>query len=407
MSVAPGGSTSFDVTFTPSTAGPKSATLSIGSDDADESNYNFTLTGNGVGPEIRVTGLGMEIPDGDTSSTPADGTDFGDVGLTNPVVHTFVIHNDGTAPLTISGALLLGDPAFAFTGVFPMAVSPGGSASFDITFTPTTAGPTSATLSIGSDDADESAYNFTLTGNGVGPDIRVSGNSVTIVDGDTSPTTADGTDYGNVPVGAPVTHTFVIHNDGLTPMMLSGTGLSPGGDFSFTGPGTLDPIPAGGSTSFDVTFTPSSTGPKSTTLSIDSDDPDEGTYEFTLTGNGVGPDIRVTGNTIDIADGDTSSNGTDGTDYGSVLVAASVTHEFVIHNDGPTNLTLGAIVITGSADFVIDPPFPGPTLVPGGSVTVFVTFTPSSAGAKSATLSISSDDSDESPYTFTLDGLGF
>jgi len=362
----------------------------------------------GPAPEARVTGLGNEIPDGDNSSTPADGTDYGNVAIGSPLIHTFVIHNDGNADLLLSPATISGSPYFAISGAAPTSpVPPGGSTSIEVTFTPGVAGPHSATLSIPNNDANEDPYNFVLTGNGVGPDIRVTGLSIDIPDGDTSSTTADGTDYGNVPLATAVVHTFVIHNDGLSPLTIVGYFLTGDPDFALPGPGPTSPVPPGGSTSFDVTFTPTTTGPKSTTLEITSDDPDESPYTFLLTGNGVGPDIRVTGNTLDIADGDTSSTGADGTDYGSVPVATPVTHTFVIHNDGPAPLTLGPIVIIGSGDFVIDPPFPTSPIVPGGSISVFVTFTPSSTGPRSATLSISSDDPDESPYTFTLDGIGF
>lgn len=46
--VAGTGSTTFNVVFNPSAAGVRSATLSIGNDDADENPYNFSIQGTGV-----------------------------------------------------------------------------------------------------------------------------------------------------------------------------------------------------------------------------------------------------------------------------------------------------------------------------------------------------------------------
>ena len=52
--VAPAGSTTFTITFTPTSLGAKTATVTIANDDADENPYTFTLTGTGVAPEINV-----------------------------------------------------------------------------------------------------------------------------------------------------------------------------------------------------------------------------------------------------------------------------------------------------------------------------------------------------------------
>ena len=48
--VAPGGTTSFQVRFNPSALGTRSATLSVGNNDADENPYDFALQGTGVTP---------------------------------------------------------------------------------------------------------------------------------------------------------------------------------------------------------------------------------------------------------------------------------------------------------------------------------------------------------------------
>ena len=46
--VAPGGSTTFTVTFTPSASGTRNATLHIASNDADENPFDVALSGNGL-----------------------------------------------------------------------------------------------------------------------------------------------------------------------------------------------------------------------------------------------------------------------------------------------------------------------------------------------------------------------
>ncbi|WP_250434540.1 LamG-like jellyroll fold domain-containing protein [Hanstruepera flava] len=55
-SVAIGASTTFDVTFTPSAAGIRSAIINIANNDSDENPYQFTLQGNGIPPLLEGPG---------------------------------------------------------------------------------------------------------------------------------------------------------------------------------------------------------------------------------------------------------------------------------------------------------------------------------------------------------------
>ena len=85
------------------------------------------------------------------------------------------------------------------------------------------------------------------------PEINVQGNSQDIVDGNTTPTTADHTDFGNVLVsGGALTRTFTIQNSGNADLSLTGSPLvsisgAHAADFSVAVlPST--PVTAGGST---------------------------------------------------------------------------------------------------------------------------------------------------------------
>jgi len=120
------------------------------------------------------------------------------------------------------------------------------------------------------------------------------------------------------------------------------------------------------------------------------------------------PEIAVSGNGTDIADGDTTPTLTDHTDFGNVAVAAgSLTRTFTIDNTGGVNLTLGSVTVTGpdAADFSVNLQ-PGSPVAPGGSTTFQVTFDPSATGLRSATVSFSTNDDDENPFNFNIQGAG-
>ena len=125
------------------------------------------------------------------------------------------------------------------------------------------------------------------------------------------------------------------------------------------------------------------------------------------------PEINITGNGTNIVDGDITPSATDDTDFGNVpTVAGTQTNTFTIQNTGTANLNLtgGApyVNITGAhaGDFTLTTT-PASSITPSGSTTFQITFDPSANGLRTASVSITNDDSDENPYNFDIQGTGF
>lgn len=132
------------------------------------------------------------------------------------------------------------------------------------------------------------------------PEIDIEGNGNSIADGDTTPSTMDGTDFGSTTVGAPVLHNFLIRNTGTAD--LSVTMVAPvTGDFGISGgTGVITP---GNSLTLEVSFTPASLGVKTATVTVTSDDADESTYTFDVTGTAVSsatPSAAAVASTVDL-----------------------------------------------------------------------------------------------------------
>ena len=123
--------------------------------------------------------------------------------------------------------------------------------------------------------------------------INLQGNGLTIADGDTTPSTADGTDFGSANVASgTVTQTFTIQNTGASDLHLTGSPLvaitgANAGDFSVTAQPSGSTIAGGGSLTFQVTFAPSATGLRTATISIANDAPNENPYDFAVQGTGI------------------------------------------------------------------------------------------------------------------------
>ncbi|HRJ09890.1 MAG TPA: S8 family serine peptidase [Prosthecobacter sp.] len=161
------------------------------------------------------------------------------------------------------------------------------------------------------------SYELVLSEEDGQPEISVLGNNSVIADGDTTPATADGTQFGTVRAGTSVTRTFTIRNDGqnilrvtnannidgnrvLTPVIQPGSAANGVRDIPVPEP---KPVPApihfrvtsmpvaqilpGRSATFIVTFKPVGTGFFTHTLRIQSNDQDEREYDFVISGGSL------------------------------------------------------------------------------------------------------------------------
>jgi hypothetical protein len=166
----------------------------------------------------------------------------------------------------------------------------------------------------------------------------ITGNSVSIPDGDSTPSTTDHTDFGSALVtGGTVVRTFTIANNGTASLTLSGTPLvavsgTHAADFTLTVLPT-SPVTASCSTTFQVTFDPSGSGTRSATLTLAND---VGIYDFAIQGTGVSPFAtwqplnEATGTTAADHDNDGGPNGN---------TTGQTTLPSIINNSGSLSIT--------------------------------------------------------------------
>jgi hypothetical protein len=89
--------------------------------------------------------------------------------------------------------------------------------------------------------------------------------------------------------------------------------------------------------------------------------------------------------------------------FGTAALGVPVTKTFTVRNLGDQNVTLGAISVP--AGFTLTKGWGVTTLAPRASTTFTVRLNAASLGAYSGTLSFSSNDLDENPLNFTIQGL--
>ena len=451
-SIASSSSTTFEITFTPSALGLRTASISISSNDSDESPYNFNIQGTGVTPSYCTASGNTSYQTGITNVTfesinnsdgPAKDNGYEDFTATDIATVT----QGGTETLSVSvntdGNYTahafawidwnqdydFNDPGEAYdlgsatnvasgtTNLSPLTINIPAGATIGTTRMRVAAkynsDPTNCETGF---DGEVEDYGIIVNGGAPAPEINIQGNGTNIVDGDTTPAVADDTDFGNVvTAGGTQTHTFTIQNTGTLNLNL--TGGSPyvtisganAADFSIAAiPST--PISASSSTTFQITFDPSADGLRTASISIANDDSSENPYNFNIQGTGYTPvpEINIQGNGVTITDGDVTPTTADDTEFGAISVTgATDTNTFTIQNVGTANLSVGAITIGGThaADFSVTAS-PAASVSASGSTTFNITFDPSAVGLRTATVSIVNGDSDENPYNFNIQGYG-
>ena len=266
--------------------------------DGEVEDYSIVVSTGVTAPEIDVTGLGNSITNNDTTPSTTDDTDFGTVFTSNTRTNTFTIENSGTANLGVSVVSISGTDAseFSVTVTPATTIINGSTSTFDITYSPSFIGTHNATVTINNTDSDENPYTFSIRGNGAAPapEAYVSGNGNEIIDNDTSPSTADFTDFGGATIATPIVRSFTIENTGtlnltLGTPVISGTGSA---NFALTTAPALSVAPTA-STTFTITYTPTVLGTDTATVTFATNDSDENPYNFAIEGEGIDPTTTV------------------------------------------------------------------------------------------------------------------
>lgn len=402
----PGATSIFTLRFNPSSTGEKVAAISFTCNDNSHSDWILSLCGTSTAapePDINVKNPGNEsIVDGSGNYL------FGSVIVGSSGDATFTVENVGTADLNLDGSprVILGGVdagQFSVTSQPSSPVAASGSTTFTVRFSPTTTGTKSATINVGSDDPDENPYNFSIFGDctaAAEPDINLKQGAINIADG------TGNYDFAATNVGSYTDVSFTIQNLGTAALDLNGSPkvVLTGGDsamYSVTTQPT-SPIAVSGSATFTVRFAPTSAGAKSTTVSVANSDSDENPYTFTITGTGTVPEINLKQGSTNIADGTGSYA------FSNTIIGVPRDVIFTIQNVGTGSLSLTGsprVAVGGTNPdmftVTIQPPS---TVSASGSASFTVRFAPTSIGAKSATISIADNDSDENPYNFTVTG---
>lgn len=280
-SLAPGASTTFTVRLDASSAGSFSGEILLVSNDANENPYNILLAGDvAAPPEISVFADGSGIGDGVYEN-------YGTTTAGSPVTTTFTIRNDGGGTLTLSSLDPSAMPAgFTLTSnLSDLTLTNGQTATFIVRLDAAGAGSFAGQIQVVSNDSNESPFRINVLGTVVAaPEITLTESGVDLSDGDSL-------GFGATSVGASVTKTFTVTNDGnstLTLSTLDPTSMPAG--FTLVSNLGSTSLTAGQSTTFALRLDATAAGSYSGSISLASNDADENPFDVTVSGTVNDPD---------------------------------------------------------------------------------------------------------------------
>ncbi|HEV2351609.1 MAG TPA: FG-GAP-like repeat-containing protein [Terriglobia bacterium] len=309
-------------------------------------------------------------------NTPSVGLSASSLSFGSQLVGTtsagqpIVLNNPGSMPLMLAGISASGE--FAESNICGASLSVGASCQVNVNFAPTVAGPGIGTLVV-SDAAPGSPQTVPLAGTGIVPLAGVSP-SILI--------------FTSLPVGsASVAQTVTLSNTGTAALTISSVATS--GDFAQTNTCGAS-VAAGASCTISLTFTPTAEGSRTGTLTITDNNNGvaSSTQTVALSGTGDGAVVGLAPASVTFS--------------GQLVSSTSAAQTVTLTNSG--NVTLAISGVVTSRDYAQTNTC-GASVAAGANCTINVTFTPTAAGLRGGTLTIT-DNAPGSPQTVTLSGMG-
>ncbi|NDE01189.1 MAG: choice-of-anchor D domain-containing protein, partial [Gammaproteobacteria bacterium] len=352
------------VSFKPGSIGDKAATLLVNS-NATTPQVSIGLTGVGAAPSLQLAETSVAFGTVSVGSTSA--------------VRKLVLRNTGNAPLVIGGIVVTGTDAAQFVMVTDCNanLAPEASCNAEVSFKPGSAGVKGASLTVTSNDAASPA-NIALSGTGTAPQLVLGSTNVS---------------FGSVNVGAASeARVIAVRNEGNAPLVFGAVGLSGADAGQFVQrTDCAASLAIGASCNLTLTFQPTSAGDKTATVSIASN-ASSTPATILLSGRGAAPVVTFAATELP---------------FGSVNVGAtSALKTMSLRNTGDAALTISGITLTGTDSNQYQQTNDcGTTLSPAASCLISVTFKPTSAGDKTANVSVASNAASQ-PAAFALTGKG-
>lgn len=328
----PGDSGGFDATYTSTGAGTVSNEIRLLVGGVPTYSFFAQATATEpIGPVIELRQGGTVIHRNDTYA-------FGSTVLGTDVVRTFTVTNSGDQNLTISHIGMGGDGSnpiiFSPENNNVQNVTPGNSATFDLRLEADTVASVTNLVRLFVNGTSNFEFDVTGTVNPApAPNMVLKRNGTTI-------SHTGSVSLGSTEFGDEILETFTITNNGDATLHMGAVTWT--GDEVSIATSPPATVPQGQSRNFTLRFAASTEGPRSSVISVASDDPNPNPYQFTANwtvDDAIGPIIQL-------RQGGTTINGGSTFDFGDTGLGQQLTRTFTATNAGDQPLTISWISIS-------------------------------------------------------------
>ena len=362
--IAAGQSCLIEVRFAPRAAGEKRADISI-SHDASSGPEVIPLSGVGITPQITVSPTAVNFQS--------------QVINTRGQFFPIVVRNSGAQAATITSARWNGAGADQFVIVNECSsLAPRQECLITVSFAPTSPGQKTASVAL-VHSAASSPQTVGLFGTGVLP------NSPQLV---IDPTVIEFADREIGTTSAP--RTITLTNEGAVSLTVRAVNLVGVGSGQFLQTNNCGDLLPGRKCQVDIRFSPSSTGEKRASVSVDHSAPGSPST-VGLVGLGVVTSVSVNPTSIDFGDLDVGKR--------------STIREIVFKNTGTTKVTVESVTVDGPDATNFSQENDCGSLSPAQSCIIKAVFNPKSVDSKTSTIKIKSNFG-SSPISVSLAGAG-
>jgi hypothetical protein len=355
------------VQFLPTSTGAANGQITIGSNSSTGSSVVVALSGGGTAaasPQLTVSAASLS---------------FGSVTVNTSTIQSLTLTSTGTSPVTVNSATITGAGFTIVGGSLPVTLNPTQAVTLQVQFLPTSAGVASGQITISSNSSTGSSVVVALSSAGTAapsPQLAVSAASLS---------------FGSVTVSASTTQSLTLTSTGTSPVTVNSAVIT-GAGFAIVAqsfPVTLNPTQ---SVTLQIQFDPTIAGAASGQITISSNSTAGNTTLVVLSGTGTAANPQLT-----ISTGSVS--------FGSVAVNTAKTQSLTLTSTGTTPVTVNSAAITGAGFTIVGGGFPV-TLNPTQTLTLQLQFDPTTAGALTGQITISSNSTSGSLAVVALSGTG-
>jgi Abnormal spindle-like microcephaly-assoc'd, ASPM-SPD-2-Hydin len=298
---------------------------------------------------------------------------FGSIAVGSTATQSLSVTNTGLGTVTIASAALTGAGITVVGGNPAGTIGVGQSSTIQLQFAPTSAGAINGSLTILS-DASNSPLAISITGTGTQAGLTIAPSALT---------------FGNVIVGQSGTQSVKLTNSGNSSVTINLATVA-GTGFGITGLSLPTTLTGGQSISFNAQFTPTAVSAASGTITFTDNAPGS-PQVVSMVGTGVATNSSLVANPGSLA-------------FGNVSVGSSSPQTITLTNTGNTSATISAISASGTGFSATGLTVPL-ILAANQSTTFTAQFAPTTVGAASGTITVTSTATDPT-VSIALSGSG-